>query len=840
MARGRRDTEKAPATSSPEEAIASFNEAEKLAMAGRLAEAEPRIKESLDAIRRTLGPDYPAIGAGLRLLSQIYTGLKLYKESEEYARRAVEFYERKFGPEHPETALSREALATSLLDLGLAPSAIEQIDMARRVRRRILDRTLPALSEDDQIALLRSRFETAYCIDMHNAMAIRNVPNAADYSASWILNHKAVATSALAQRAILGREAADSRAAPIIRDLTEARRSLAALAFAQTTADAESGKKFEQLVARERELSRQLAQTLKWPERDDPWVPLNDIRAAIPSDAVLVEFAWYEKEPNTQVPGKPFDKPQSSRPGRYAAWVVPPPGGDTVRLIDLGESGPIDEAIAAVRRGMRLDRTPGVREGDVAGTDARSGLTRPGGAQSGRETERDAVTRLAPALQTLAGLILGPLRPHIDSARRWVLSPDSSLWLVPWQALPLDDGRHAIEQHLIHLVVSGRDLASPAGETSSAPPVHFADPDFDLASSAGAPSSPAVAAPGGPTAAERAAMNRALTPGFHAARLPGTGTEADGVYPLLAQYTGAKPVLYKQAEATEARFRELRRPRVLILSTHGLFLDQSEPSSAGRLPENPLLRCGLLLAGANHGVEVDGGAAGDNQGLDGVLTGLAIVGSDLQGTSLVVLSACETALGQVQSGEGVAGLRQAFQLAGAKSVVATLWQIPDAESSRLMIGFFSHLSSGLGPASALRRAQLDELQLRRRSYGAAHPYYWAAFTLTGQPGEKWASEPLGDDGNAPPVRELLAQGPGPDRTRGLDTAPAPAPRPADSVDPSAGASPPVAASSPAPTTQPGRTGADNPFIDWAVMIVVIVCATAAARWWWLRGPPGTV
>ena len=164
--------------------------------------------------------------------------------------------------------------------------------------------------------------------------------------------------------------------------------------------------------------------------------------------------------------------------------------------------------------------------------------------------------------------------------------------------------------------------------------------------------------------------------------------------------------LYKQAEATEAHFRELHRPRVLIMSTHGLFLDQSE-SSAGRLPANPLLRCGLLLAGANR--RASPGGRGRQPGLDGVLTGLEIVGSDLQGTGLVVLSACETGLGQVQSGEGVAGLRQAFQLAGAESVVATLWQIPDPESSRLMIGFFSHLSSGLGPASALRQAQLDEI-----------------------------------------------------------------------------------------------------------------------------------
>jgi CHAT domain-containing protein len=152
---------------------------------------------------------------------------------------------------------------------------------------------------------------------------------------------------------------------------------------------------------------------------------------------------------------------------------------------------------------------------------------------------------------------------------------------------------------------------------------------------------------------------------------------------------------------------------------------------AGRLDrlsrlENPLLRSFLALAGANTWLR---GEAPPEEAEDGMLNAEDVVSMDLTGTELVVLSACETGLGRVRVGEGVFGLRRAFVLAGAKTLVMSLWKVPDEETRRLMETFYRALLDGRSRADALRQAQLAI----RRDY-PDDPLRWGGFICQGEPG----------------------------------------------------------------------------------------------------------
>ncbi|MEZ4300451.1 MAG: CHAT domain-containing protein, partial [Polyangiaceae bacterium] len=364
------------------------------------------------------------------------------------------------------------------------------------------------------------------------------------------------------------------------------------------------------------------------------------------------------------------------RPGAaLVEWLIYRPQQETNRFAP-SRGAPRYSACVLLSRGAPV----WIDLGDVASIDAsiselRSALRRPAS---------EDVPRLARALEAR---VMAPVRAALGGANQVFLSPDGALNLVPFGALVDDTGHSLVESFAFTYVTSGRDLLR---STSTSPvrdaPLVLAAPDFD----AGARS------PGG-----------RFSPLLH-------GEEEAAA--IAALFQGVHPVL--AGDATKARLKKAHGPRLLHIGAHGYYQVLTCGSGAAHSAgDNPLLKSGIALAGAN--------ACADGKD-DGLLTALEASGLDLYGTKLAVLSACETGVGDPVAGDGVYGLRRALTLAGAETLVVSLWPVDGSATASLMKAYYESLARGGGRSEAMRQVQLAMLSSAR-----SHPYYWAGFLVSG-------------------------------------------------------------------------------------------------------------
>jgi CHAT domain-containing protein len=213
--------------------------------------------------------------------------------------------------------------------------------------------------------------------------------------------------------------------------------------------------------------------------------------------------------------------------------------------------------------------------------------------------------------------------------------------------------------------------------------------------------------------------------------LPGTKTEIDGIAGILKS-SGFQLNVLTQSTASESKLKSIKAPTILHIATHGYFLQDVEKSASAfgiameNANDNPLLRSGLMLAGAArtlNGTSMPNLTSNDN----GILTAYEAMNMNLEGTQLTVLSACETGLGEVKAGEGVYGLQRAFLVAGADALIMSLWKVDDAATQQLMKNFYANwIKQPANKQKAFKQAQL-QLMTKYKD-----PYYWGAFVMMEQ------------------------------------------------------------------------------------------------------------
>lgn len=414
-------------------------------------------------------------------------------------------------------------------------------------------------------------------------------------------------------------------------------------------------------------------------------VTLKAVQNEIPSDACLVEFAGYQP-----VTAKATVGASTVSDRRYVVFVIR--SNEPPRFVDIGPRVEIDEMLAKLRAAFR----------DPKRNDAKT---------LAREVDKR---------------IMEPVRALAGPVTLFLISPEGELSLLPFEALVDQNGNYLVTNYSFSYLTSGRDLLRMKTKRGNkGGPLLVANPAFGL------PGTEVAALAGGRSGRSASQTGRRSVTSVrdlsdaYFAPLSGTAAEARAIQTL---FPDSK--LLVGNEASETALKKVSAPSILHIATHGFFLDDdpSETSgnrriaSTGHPSENPLLRSGLALAGAN---KRSSGAD------DGILTALEASGLDLWGTKLVVLSACDTGLGEVKTGEGVYGLRRSFVEAGVESLVMSLWPVSDTVTRDLMIGYYKNLKQGVGRGESLRRVQLE--MLKRPDRG--HPFYWASFIQSGE----WAN-----------------------------------------------------------------------------------------------------
>lgn len=681
------------------------NLGELCAFQGRYTEADHYLKRALEIVLDKYGSEHSQVARCLKALGDLYRWQGDGEKAESYYLRALQTNRKIFGSDHPDVTHCLNGLALLYGSSSDYTNSLARFKELLTAKLSIIENVFSYASEDqkmrfaDQYALVDGSFLSLVRMDESRESKVQAL--------EMILKGKGIVFDALSAERQMAYCLHDDNVTAV----EDQHRLVCEKISTMTLANMRKGKIQQEYldtlqILRSAKDSLETVLSRMCSSFGEKLIAekftVDDVAAALPERSVLWEFVRYEpydflKRGNNQ---------ERIGPARYLAFTLDRSGNLTSN--DLGDAAQIDSLVGLARKLIYQYRT----------------LT----SSSTAESER----RLNLVTTRLYELIFAPLEAHLDGQVDIIISPDGQLSLLPFEILFRPDGSYVVEEFSISYLSSGRDLlrfgdkSEPAGWA-----MVLADPDFDFSNE--------VSIQAG---ARKHFAPSALYYAFEPARgvsgcldvpfnpLGETRQEANAIGSALKTKVGIEVSIHHGSDACEEFLKSMDTPPwVLHLATHGFFCADVDLYE-NKMLENPLLRCGLAFSRANT-IILKGKTTAQSE--DGILTGFEASGLNLFGTELVVLSACETGLGEVKNGEGVYGLRRAFQRAGARTIIMSLWKVRDEETRKLMTRFYEVWLSGGRKKDALRQAVLSVLSDRRERGQSTHPLFWGGFVIVGDP-----------------------------------------------------------------------------------------------------------
>ena len=655
---------------------------------GRHREAEELFQLALKSRQDTLSPQHPDSIRSMIDLADLYKKTDRLQEAKRLLQEALLLAESNLGDKHPYTFEALNGLADVYEIEKDHKEAVDLRAVGFNRRSEFLNRILWSAGENTRQSYIRlHKPEQDHFLRLLVKM---NTPEAARQVLHISLQRKGL----LLKIASEIHKVVSMSGSPELYGLTDilrkVQKQLAALTLSGPAGESAETfqKKLLALEDRRNEVQGELGRASQPYRNVSHQVSVDDVLEKLDESTALVDFLTYTDK-RSEIVAVIATKDANNNP--------------RVNLVYLGKQLIIKQAISEYRSMIQEE-----------------------------ETEED---ELQQAGRSIYGKIWKPLTPFLKDKPTVYIVPDSIIHLLPFDTLIDENNQYLLKSKDLRILSSSRDLV-----LSDLPPAKknlliIAGPDYDIDTIKDLKKEILDRRGADNNTIRLASVGlRSLSFG----KLVGAELEGSAIKKV-SDHLKIASTIYSKRSAEERQLRQIRQPpQIVHIATHGFFLKPEDSmirrllsmqrGARNRLPppgDNPLLRAGLAFAGINANAPFLGDIDTNN---DGILTALEALKLNLSGTELVVLSACETGVGEIHAGEGVYGLRRAFQEAGVKSVLNSLWPVSDEGTRLLMVGFYNEMLAGKTVREALKASQLAMLKGDEWN----HPYYWAAFVVVGR------------------------------------------------------------------------------------------------------------